>query len=331
MAMSAKNLIFIHLMVGLLACQGPTRSNLTGEWRDYGDQHSFLPIRALKISKKQIFLTDQLNETLSGSYQISNHQLYISLDNGMDTFFQITDWAKDSFVELNHVRFDRNFLSFDNVIIQPPLIGITTDQVQNDFGPFARFDLFKNTNRNTQLILGNKRSTPEETPIFLGYNHKKSPRILIFIREGITLQELYEIYYRLANENIRRAILILKLDGIGRYHFFKDRILIWPSDREDFAKSHVSPPPPPPTPIDLLTISEFLGQKGRKLTFSTKKDFWQLDALTRDSSYLIQIAPSMAIEDYILLKQQFFFKLKNGYQLRTRYLYPNIQFPEPAF
>ncbi|MBC6993360.1 hypothetical protein QWY85_16920 [Neolewinella lacunae] len=316
--MKLRNLIPIIAALLFASCKEITKEDLKGDWiavPNGCDEPLFDGIN-FKENGVELFGSDSFKET--GGFQIRNGVIKIPLDRDDLTFeTEIQHWEEDTLVIFDSLIYHRNreITHFD--FEEYELIGIGTEAYlskANDFNYVMHY--YRTADNLIKVRLGDKATTLDEIPLFLA-NGNGNRRIVVYIGKGITLNDLKNLYYRLASVQQLRITLGTKRDGFSSTHIFADIIEIWWDDLVSHLEKLPTPQPPPPPPTDFTSKESYLTEMGEEVEIFAKDDFRKIEDIATGKKYVVSISSNLSVENYIGLKKLVVRKRKLNNQIIT--------------
>ena len=174
---------------------------------------------------------------------------------------------------------------------------LTLESLMNKFPKQSRFGsmLLAKINGETKMMIYDSIEDIEDSQIiqYLECSHCKRPTVpILFLGEGITLDDLIKVYQEFLCARVNNVILVTYQNKQAELFGFIDGAAI---DVDSFVEKGESGWCP-----------EFLnlGEQHTKIQISNKDDLAKLDSLSDTSIYYIEISPKADVITYLKAKQE---------------------------
>ena len=176
---------------------------------------------------------------------------------------------------------------------------------------------FYRKNDSLKLRLSQKLSRFDDIPLYLEVfdgPQRRMRRILLFLGENVTLEELEELYLRLNAESYPSVYIILKRAGLKDYFVMYDINHFWPKEYNDFVS--MLKPKRPTIHSGFQTKTEFLKGDGIEIKFESESDSLKMKNLSFDKEYLFSFNKDLPLREYLKLKIKAHDLLRAKFQIR---------------
>ncbi len=298
----------ILLLLSLLCfstCQKIAEEDLNGNWIAFPSGYDEPFIWEINFADERVEWIDGYQFKESGAYKVENDEVIISLNrDGLILKTRVEKLIADTFVIFDRLTYYRDREITNSIFEEYELVDISTcNFLSNEKNYFQIIHFYKSDNGVTQIRAGDKMTNYADVSLFLVEGHSL-PEILIFLGKGINLEDLKNLYYRLASNGQFSLMLVTKKEGISDYHIFKDKIEIWWDDLENYSANFKLPQPPlpPPPPIEFTSKKSYLKDGGVEIKILNENDLYKIDNLNNQGKYVISIGKNISIKNYIQLK-----------------------------
>ncbi len=295
-----KGIYWFVLSISLtqIGCRPSLKKETQGVYLHYYTGNSSTVFGELHLLEDSLYTHDVFMFAQSGSYEVDDDSLYLILENLGQIAYKITKIDNEIWVLQNgpdsliyhKVTFDY-YRSLQLARIESyKLANIHTRIFLDTLDAGHSLIHFYRAGDSTKIRLNDATKDFEDIPVFLepGHSRVRSP-VYCMIGEGITVNDLYQLYHELARSNYNKTTLILAKSGKNRFEIFEDKFGLvsgsyWYSLNIDtaFYKNH------PELLLHPSSLSDISDSTFQKL----------------DDPYLIQIDQQVTLNVYIQIKEK---------------------------
>lgn len=304
--------LFLIISVLLItSCNEVSKQDIQGKWiyLPYENENSLLGVN---INEDKIELIGEDYFNTEGKYDLKNGKIHIKNDRDNKIMNTRIRMIGDTLL-FNNDKYVRNKDSFSDINAYK-LIGIPTNTLISDENSFYELLHLYKSNNQLQLRYQDRIISFEELPLCL-YSHHSNHTIILYLGEGITLDDLKKMYYHLAALGKSNIWLGTKKEGLFDTHIIEDKIEIWGDDLMQYLKEldYSFPPPPPP---QFTSKQEYLKNGGKELIIHNKTDLKKIKELGNEK-HVISISSNLSIEDYLKIKRMIREQRKSNKKIMT--------------
>lgn len=292
--------IIITIIVCFSGCNEET--SLDGNW--YASSVNEVPIHWVKFEEERFTVMDILGYCENGDYFIKDEELYLEFEDGVVFKSPIELINKDTIILKDSVFLYRVETEYDFADTYN-LIDIETSHFlgYNDLpDKLSAIHLIRKD--SLQIRLGDKLSNIGAISNYIIEGTKSYRDCILFLGEGISLEDYRSVILELSLLNIRKNLVItkrLKNNRIG-YEYVYDNYFFWKEFLEnEMSKRNI---PAPPFFTDKHSSEKlFIESGGKIINIENIEDYyiWKSSSL-RFREYLLKLGRDMKIDDYIYIK-----------------------------
>ena len=306
-------LYFIIILTSLQCCSKFESRNFKGGWLAFENDTigNIISLPQINFKNDSIFFTDTYGYIEKGIFSIKNNQITVTTNK--TTFTKSFNFSsKDSILNIDNTTYSY-WPGYTHENFKYDLIGIKTKtsfSSKNIITSKTGFHLIKNKNNEICLKLNEKivSNIDEIIPFVyhsncLGIKNSINPN-LIYLGKKVTLNDFLQCYYRLAQINQLKVLLITDFDiKTNTYNGVYDNIRIWNSQLTKFNQLKNSPPSPTTSQNDKeIYIKKFSPEL---ISIETTSAINKIATINSSTNYLITINNNViSLKEYINLKQK---------------------------
>ncbi len=300
-------ILYLTFAISQIACFQAHPEDIKGNWTlQYITEPELIIFDQIQINSNNIVTLDEMSFPEMWTYKIRNNIIEFRNSQSQTLNLTIDKILNDSFwIEGNkYVKEEMNRIDSYN------LPNIETGQFLKIDNNSRIIHLYKNGHdKEVQIRCGDKVINPNIEIIFEYLsNHSsyvlKKPRIILFIGDSISVNELLEVYYLLWYNGVRRVELVLNKIDVDEYEVLNDRIDLWHDDVNKYFKEK-NYRLPPPLLFDSSTRQDLLDLGVPNIKIDKLEDLEKINAKFGGKTVLASINNNLSLNDYVKIKLGF--------------------------